>query len=160
MKKMKAGLFAQASACAARVWKTSHLRAFAVMAGVAVRGRIPLRPDSAASFPKQKIYRFLSKNPVNLSNFIEIYGNSIFSNETARLRHHTRLRPGQRDGNCGQMRVVSNGMRRISSGRREGVMSAPLREKPKANGRPLQHIPSTRKPGDGNCGEMRPAHEG
>ena len=34
-------------------------------------------------------------------------------------------------------------------------MGAWPREKPKANGRPLQHTPSTRKPGDGNCGEMR-----
>ena len=28
-------------------------------------------------------------------------------------------------------------------------------EKAKADGRPLQHTPSKRKPGDGNCGEMR-----
>ncbi len=40
----------------------------------------------------------------------------------ARLRHHTRSRPGERDGKCGQMRTVSNGMQGISSGRREGAV--------------------------------------
>ncbi len=51
------------------------------MASVAIRGRIPLRPDSAASFPEKKIVSYLSKNPVNLSVFIEFFGNSLSSSE-------------------------------------------------------------------------------
>ena len=82
-------------------------------------------------FPGNLIFRNTPSIYRYLSNFTGIFRNSIFSNETARLRHHTRPRPEQRGGNCGQMRVVSNGMRRISSGCREG-----LRRK---------------------CGEMRPA---
>jgi len=34
-----------------------------------------MRRGSAASFPNEKIAGNLSKYPVNLSNFIEIYGN-------------------------------------------------------------------------------------
>ena len=41
-----------------------------------------------------------------------------------RLRHHTRPRSMARDGNCAQMRILPNEMQRISSGCREGVMSA------------------------------------
>ena len=53
-----------------------HLRAFAVIAGVADHGRILLRCADAASYPKKKFFIYLSKNPVNLSNFIEFFGNS------------------------------------------------------------------------------------
>ena len=59
-------------------------------------------------FPGNLIFRNTPSIYRYLSNFTGIFRNSIFSNETARLRHHTRPRPEQRDGNCGQMRVVSN----------------------------------------------------
>ena len=60
-----------------------QLPAFAVMAGVSVHGRIPLRPDSAASFPNNLIAGYLSINPVNLSNFIEFFGNSLSPDEAS-----------------------------------------------------------------------------
>ena len=61
--------------------KSPHLRAFAVTAGRKGYGSIPLRPDSAASFPEKKIVSYLSKNPVNLSVFIEFFRNSLSSSE-------------------------------------------------------------------------------
>ena len=41
----------------------------------------PSRRGSATSFPNEKIFGNLSKNPVNLSIFTEIYGNSISAGE-------------------------------------------------------------------------------
>ena len=52
-----------------------QFRAFSVIAGVSFHGRIPLRRDTASSFLKNLIFRNLQKNPVNLSIFIEFFGN-------------------------------------------------------------------------------------
>ena len=55
--------------------KSPQIRAIAVTAGLKGYGRIPLRPDSAASFPRKKIAVYLPKNTVNLSKFIQLHGN-------------------------------------------------------------------------------------
>ena len=102
MKKMKAGLFTQASACAVRVRKTSHLRAFAVIDGLKDHGRIPLRPDSAASYPVKKFVGNLSKNPVNLSIFIEFFGNSLSSSEATGSAIIPESPESARAGNAGK----------------------------------------------------------
>ena len=43
--------------------------------------QFPSRRGSATSFPNEKIFGNLSKNPVNLSIFTEIFGNSISAGE-------------------------------------------------------------------------------
>ena len=53
-----------------------QLPAFAVMAGSADRGRIPLRPRHGCAKTQDLIFIYLSKNPVNLSIFVEFFGNS------------------------------------------------------------------------------------
>ena len=63
--------------------------AFAVIAGAAGHGRIPLRCETAASFPKKKIFIYLSNNPVNLSIFIEFFRNSLIP-RTRREGHWAR----------------------------------------------------------------------
>ena len=45
-----------------------------------------------------KIYGNLSKNPVNLPEFIEFYRNSVFSNGANRLHHHTGIPRVRADG--------------------------------------------------------------
>ena len=167
-----------------------HLRAFAVIAGVARRGSIPPRPDSAASYPPQTISGYLSKNPVNLSIFTEFFGNSISGGRSDRLRHHTAVPEAARAANAGKCGAGPGGRRSRPprSGRRKAsqpprllpdasfpvtanagkcapraapgsrpapaVRTASAARKTKADGRPLQHTPTSRKPGGGKCGQM------
>jgi len=64
-------------------------------------------------------------------------------------------RPVSRHRNCGQMCPP-----RLARATARLPPSAPRSppEKTRADGRPLQHTPSTRKPGDGSCGETRVAY--
>ena len=102
----------------------THFPAFAVMARPSDRGRIPLRRDPSASNPRKKLSFNLSNNPVNLSNFIEIYGNSISPGEATGFAIIRARAPGSATAIAGKCGLVSNGMQRISPGRREGAMSA------------------------------------
>ena len=103
-----------------------QLPAFAVMTGPADRGRIPLRPDSAASFPKNLIFIYLSKNPVNLSYFIEIYGNSVPPGNAVARAHSTACGRVGDARNCGQMRRSKPMGRRRRPRRRDRLRPVPI----------------------------------
>ena len=111
-----------------------RFRAFAVIERTADHGRIPLRPDSAASFPKQiNCPKFIEKP----REFIEIYlivRKLLFA--LFRLRASPERLP--------RFSTLSTRVRHLKN-------RGP-------HGRPLQHTTSTREPGDGNCGEMRVDH--
>ena len=138
------------------------------------RPRIPRR-----HIPPLTICGYLSKNPVNLSIFTEFFGNSISGGRSDRLRHHTAVPEAARAANAGKCGAGPGGRRSRPprSGRRKASQpprllpdasfpvtatagkcafrAASAARKTKADGRPLQHIPSTRKTRDGNCGQMR-----
>ena len=94
-----------------------QLRAFAVTGKSGGRGRILPRPDFAASYSPEIICRYLSKNPVNLRKFIEIYGNSISASEALGGANHTEIPRIRADGICGEMRDRPRPMREESAGR-------------------------------------------
>ena len=82
----------------------AHFPAFAVRARDAAHGRILLRSGSPASFPSNLIYGNLSKNPVNLSIFIEFFRNSSSPNAPERflIIREFSLNPSMANaGNCG-----------------------------------------------------------
>ena len=58
------------------------------------RSRNLSKPDEKTSF-------YFSKNPVNLSNFIDIFINSLGPERAESLRHHTRSRPASTHRKCG-----------------------------------------------------------
>ena len=82
-----------------------QLPAFPVIEGRADYGRISLRCGPAASFPSNLIFGNLSKNPVNLSIFIEFFRNSFFSERSDRLRHHIGIPLARASRKCGQLRA-------------------------------------------------------
>ncbi len=59
-------------------------------------------PCSAPRISHRKFAGYLSKNPVNLSDFIEIYGNSLDSGRADRLRHHTEIPSWASPANTGK----------------------------------------------------------
>ncbi len=75
-------------------------------------------------FPRNLIFRNLRKNPVNLSIFIEFYGNSIFLNEATGSAIIPESPESARTATAGKCGSISNGMQRISSRCRKGAMSA------------------------------------
>ncbi len=62
--------------------------------------RIPRRHS-----PRKQFAIYLSKNPLNLSNFIQFFRNSIILERTARRPHLTRIPLPSRHRKCGQMRA-------------------------------------------------------
>ena len=85
--------------------KCPQIRAFAVIEWSAGRGRIPLRPDSAASYSRKKFTGKLSKNPVNLPKFIEFYGNSAPVRRAESRRHVDAAQTCAFTPNAGNCRV-------------------------------------------------------
>ena len=98
-----------------------HFPAFAVMAGPADRGRILLRRDPSASFPKKFNFQKFTEKP---RQFIEFYGNSIFLSEATGSAIIRARAPGDATAIAGKCGSISNETQRISPGPRKGAMSA------------------------------------
>ena len=161
-----------------------QIRAFAVTAEAAGHGTIPLASRLRYVISQRKNFRKFIEKP---REFIDIYGNFRkfdIRGRSDRRFHHTGTPRSRADRNCGQMRgnapvegdaglpgegppksgptPQATPERPVSRYRNCGQMRPPRRvrrrKKTRADGRPLQHTPSTRKPGDGICGETRVAY--
>ena len=94
---MKAGCRARAD--------VPHLRAFAVIAGPAAHGSIPLASRLRGVISQRKNFRKFIEKPR------EFFGNSISGGRSGRLRHHTGIPEAARAANAGKCGAGPGGRR-------------------------------------------------